>query len=481
MSTSSARRGRIIVVVVVLGCLLLAAVLDRSATTDASNVTTFVALGPRVPAANAAEAAWYCAEGTSNPGGRADERIFVANIGDRIAHARITVMSGPDQVPAVRALDVPAGSLATLRVADIVAIPEPGVLVEITGAQAVVTHSIIGNGDAAIGPCARDAAAEWHFAAGTTVRGALLWLALFNPFADDAIVDIAFLTNTGALAPGELQGFVVPGHSRVTVPVHDQARRDALVGTEVVARRGRVVAEQSQVLDGTDGRRGLALSIGAASLGRKWQFPNGSIVAGRTETLIIANPQGSPAIATVHTGLDGGALEPETVNLPARTTVAVDLGRRVPAGVGFSVAVDSPDPIVAETLTALVSPIPAAARGIATTVGETRAARRWVIAPARVSATSIDLVAVVNPGRAPATFRLRARSGGREFTPPDTRRIRLAPGKRVLIDLGRRQVPANGLVVVDATGPVVISRESSAIPGISVSSAIPDLGRASSP
>ena len=67
------------------------------------------------------------------------------------------------------------------------------------------------------------------------------------------------------------------------------------------------------------------------------------------------------------------------------------------------------------------------------------------------------------------------------FTPPDARRIRLAPGKRVLLDLGRLQVPAVGSVVVDATGPVVVSRESSAIPGISVSSAIPDLGRASSP
>ena len=217
------------------------------------------------------------------------------------------------------------------------------------------------------------------------------------------------------------------------------------------------------------------------SLARNWQFPNGSIVAGRTETLVVANPQGSPTIATVRTGLDGGALEPETVNLPARTAVAVDLGRRVPAGVGFSVAVESHDPIVAETLTALASPIPAAARGIATTVGEARAARRWVIAPARVSATSIDLVAVLNPGRTPATFRLRARSGGREFAPPDTQRIRLAPGKRVLLDLGRRQVPADGLVVVDATAPVVVSRESSAIPGISVSSAIPDLDRASSP
>jgi hypothetical protein len=478
---STARRGRIIVIIVVLGCLLLAAVLDRSGTSEPSSATSVVALGPRVPAADASETAWYCAEGTSNPGGRADERIFIANVGRGVAHARITVMSGPDQVPAVRELDVAAGSAATVRVSEIVAVPEPGVLVEVTGAQAVVTHSIIGNGDAAVGPCARDAAPEWHFAAGTTVRGALLWLALFNPFADDAIVDIAFLTNAGPLGPAELQGFVVPGHSRVTVPVHDQARRDVLVATEVTARRGRVVAEQSQVLDGIDGRRGLALSLGSPTLAREWRFPNGSIVAGRTETLVVANPHDMPTTATVHTGLDGGALEPETVNLPARSAVAVDLGRRVPPGLGFSVRVESPERLVAESLTVLAAPIPSNAHGIATTVGERRAARRWVLVPARVSTTAIDLVAVLNPGRRALTFRLQARSGGAAITPADTRRVRLEPGARVLFDLGRRQVPPEGVVVIDSTKPVVVARESSAIPGISVSSAIPDLAAVSPP
>jgi hypothetical protein len=88
---------------------------------------------------------------------------------------------------------------------------------------------------------------------------------------------------------------------------------------------------------------------------------------------------------------------------------------------------------------------------------------------------------VLNPGRAPLTFRLRSLRAGEEFVPPDTRRVRIEPGKRVVLDLGRRQVPPDGLVVIDATGPVVVSRESSAVPGISVSSAIPDLDRSSSP
>jgi hypothetical protein len=243
MSPLSGRRTRIVVIVVVLGCLLVAALIDRNGSDSSSaNADALVALGPRVPAANAAETAWYCAEGTSNPGGRADERIYIANIDDRVAHARVTVMQGPDQAAKVKTVDVAPGSLTSVHVSDILAIAEPGVLVEVTGGRAIVTHSVGGFDDAGYGPCARDASPVWHFAAGTTVKGGQLFLALFNPFGDDAIVDIDFLTNAGPLGPDELQGFVVPAHSRVTVPIQDQARRTDLVATEVRARRGRVIA-----------------------------------------------------------------------------------------------------------------------------------------------------------------------------------------------------------------------------------------------
>jgi len=477
MSPLSGRRARIVVILIVVGCLVLAALIDRTGSEDRGADQELIALGPRVPSADAVTTAWYCAEGTSNPGGRADERIFISNVDRRVAHARISVMQGPELEPKVFNVDVEPGTLANIRVAEILAIPEPGVLVEVTGGRAVVSHSITGNGDAGLGPCARDAAPEWHFAAGTTVRGAQLFLALFNPFADDAIVDINFLTNTGPLAPEDLQGFVVPARSRVTVPVHDTARRDDLVSTEVFARRGRVIAEQTQTLDGTDGRRGLALSLGAPELSRRWEFASGGIVAGRTHVMVVGNPQSVPTNATIRTRLDGGALEPETVSIPARTSVAVDLGRRVPAGVGFSVAVEGRVPIVAESFIAVRTPIPAALRGIATAIGSSRPAMRWIDGPARETEGSQDSVAVLNPGRTPVTFTLRVFRDGRVTVPPRTEDFRLAPGKRTVVDLGVLRVPIDAFVVIDANGPVVVDRESSAMPGVSAAATIPDFER----
>jgi hypothetical protein len=464
---------RLTIIGIVVGCLVVAALLDGSGSgSDAGSAV--VVTGPRVPSPDAVETAWYCAEGTGNPGGRADERVWIANVDRKPGRARVSVMQGPDAAPKVTEVELPASAMTTLRVGDILPVGEPGVLVEVTGARAVVSHAITGNRDGGVGPCARDASTSWNFAAGTTVRGAQLFLALFNPFADDAIADIEFLTQGGPREPEDLQGFVIPARSRVTVSVHDFARRDDLVATEVNVRRGRVVAEQSQTLDGTDGRRGLTLSLGAPALARRWEFANGGVGNGRAETLILANPDSLPTNATIRTRLDGGALEPETVSIPARSSIAVDVGRRIPAGIGFSLRVDGRIPIVAETFDSQGSPAPTSQRGIAIEMGSTRPARRWIDLPARATGTSQDAISIANPNGRAAVARLRVWSGGRSTTPPDYERIELAPGKRTVIDLVRLKVTESAFVEVTANLPVVVDRTSSGMPGLTEASTIPD-------
>jgi hypothetical protein len=473
VSPLTGRALRLTIIAIVAGCLVVAALVDGSGSgSDTSSAA--VVTGPRVPSPDSVETAWYCAEGTGNPGGRADERLFIANVDSRPGRARVSVMQGPDAAPKVTEVPLAASSLATLRIGDILPVAEPGVLVEVTGARAVVSHSITGNRDGGVGPCARDASTTWHFAAGTTVRGAQLFLALFNPFADDAIADIGFLTQGGPLAPEDLQGFVIPARSRVTVSVHDFARRDDLVATEVNVRRGRVVAEQSQTLDGTDGRRGLTLSLGTAALSRRWEFANGGVGSGRTESLLLANPDSLPTSATIRTRLDGGALEPETVSIPARSSIAVDVGRRIPAGVGFSLRVDGRIPVVAETFDSQKSPAPTSQRGIATEIGATRPARRWIDVPARATSSSQDAIAIANPTGRVAVARLRVWRAGKATTPPDLERIELAAGKRTVIDLARLKVPIDAFVEVTANRPLVVDRVSSGMPGLTEAGAVPD-------
>ncbi len=87
-------------------------------------------------------------------------------------------------------------------------------MVEVDGGPAVVEHEIQGNGDSAMSPCAEEPANDWYFSAGGTARGSAQALELLNPFGDDAIVDIAFLTEGGVQEPQALQGFVVGRRAR---------------------------------------------------------------------------------------------------------------------------------------------------------------------------------------------------------------------------------------------------------------------------
>jgi hypothetical protein len=452
------------IVVVVGVALLLAVIVDRVADPGAPSLGAQVS-GPAIPSADALSRAWYCALGSSAPDGTTDETIKITNLGARKATATVTVMPGGAAAPAVRDVDVAPHSQASVRVADVLATEQPGVLVETFGGPAVVEHEVVGNGDLAVGPCATRPSDSWYFAAGTTAQGTQLWLALFNPFGDDAIVDLSFLTDTGFLAPGDLQGIVVPRRSRVLVPVHNSIQRQASVATQVTTRTGRVVAEQALFRDADP--KGLAVSLGAPALASRWWFPVDS--AGGSDSVVIANPGAAPATVTVDVHLDGDAsLAPKTVVVPSRASVNFDAGARVPAGSGSWIDVDAHgSQVVAEQV------ITRPPSGLASAAGISTPARRWALAASRIASDSSDVVFAVNPGDRSARVTLHVLSNGRDSTPTPTTTV--APGKRVRFDLAALQVPVDAGLLVDATQPVVVAREDIGATGLTAAPAIPGL------
>ena len=220
-----------------------------------------------MPAADVASSAWYCAAGTSTPDGAATETVVVASLARTDLQVTVTVMPGGDAAPAHDTMRLAPGEEVSVPVADVLATAEPGVIVETVGGPAAVSHVLEHGGDIAEEACTRTASDDWYFAAGTTVEGSNDDLVLFNPFGDDAIVDVSFVTDTGAQEPAALQALVVPRRSRITIPVQDSVFRQARVAAHVHARSGRIVAEQTQTFDAVavEGvtRTGIALSAGA--------------------------------------------------------------------------------------------------------------------------------------------------------------------------------------------------------------------------
>ncbi|MFA5882837.1 MAG: DUF5719 family protein [Acidimicrobiia bacterium] len=458
--------GRIVVLLVLLGFLAGGIALSRR-TPDVTpaRVTAVGVDGPVVPPADALSTAWYCAAGTSAAGGAEDETIHVANLSPRAISATVTVDPGSGDDPRTTHIGIDPYERSSLRVGEVLPTASPGVVVEVDGGPAIVEHEIGGNGDLAMNPCAEEPADTWYFSAGGTARGSAQALELFNPFGDDAIVDITFLTEGGVQEPQALQGFVVGRRSKVVVPVQDLVPRQERVATVVRTRTGRVVAEQIRTFDGTDGRSGLTLALGATAPRRRWTLPVAGATTGATGVVTISNFGLAPAEVEVSVLLSGeGVLAPETVDVPSRSVVNFDPSPRVPAGDAYAIVVRAQGntPVVAETLLD--------ASRAATATGASTSARRWALAGSPTRASSAVLA--VNRGSRPLTVELRAYTAGDVDSPTSAPAIAVAPGKVARFDLDEWGIDADQVLVVSADGPIVVGRETYA-GGVSLALGVP--------
>ena len=469
---SKVRRGPILLVVI--AAVVAAAIVQQGAPSTGSGAASATALhaGVSVPPSAAASSAWYCAEGTSAASGRADETVDVT----------ITVMPGGDAASKSQQLRLAPREETRVRVADILAVPEPGVVVEAAGGPTAVSQELDHGDDVDVLPCTRSAGPDWYFASGTTVEGSEHDLVLFNPFGDDAIVDVTFLTDTGVQQPDALQAVVVPRRSRITIPVQNTVLRQAQIATFVHARVGRLVAAQTQIFDGTvpdsgPTRTGMAVSLGAQSPATAWRIPGGTTQNGGVASLSLANFSGADARVAVHVVMVGDQhLPPQTLTIPARSVVDTDVTMRVPLGTAYAVTVTSLDqdgrsvPVVAQLL---ASWAPASSTpGVAATVGTPIAARRWVVPRTGVDADAF--VTVVNPGGAPVTAAmLPASAVDRRTGPSSEPELAIAPGAAQVLQLPSGS-ESGGAWVITAQHPIVVGLTALGTAGASISTAIPD-------
>jgi hypothetical protein len=431
--------------------------------------------GPTVPSNDAVSVAWFCSEGTSVEGGRADETVVIGNLARHPIKATVTVMRGAGRSFAVEHRTIAALAQERILVSDLAEAEQPGVVVEVLGGPAIVEHELRGNDDLAVGPCARAAGRHWFFAGGTTVRGAEEWLTLFNPFGQDAIVDVSFLTATRREAPLTTQSLAVPRHSRISLPVHEQVLREDRLAIEVHARIGRVVAERTLRFDGTDTRRGLAVSLGVNGAASRWRLPVGDAQAGTAQSISIANFASRAAEVEVSVTLDGQtALEPERVNVSAQSVERVDLGARLPLGSAYTVdvRVRNGAPVVVEASGTWAAPAPFT--GVATTIGSVSEARRWVFALGRPDETTDAVISAINVSKRPLTVQLYAYTAGDPNSPASAPARAVAPGERAEFRLFEIGVRPDQVIVIAADGPIVVGRLILG-GGASISPGVPDL------
>jgi Family of unknown function (DUF5719) len=470
------RRRSIVVLAVCVAALAFAANRSDSDAARSASARSSTPAGPEA-SDSALTSTWFCAAGSSAPSAGLDLTVHVANLSDAAHSGSINwYPTGGGQRVAQR-FDLPPWSSISAAAATAVIAPVVSAVVEAPGSGLVVEHSVNGPRGSSTAPCASDASATWYLANGVTARDASETIAVFNPFPDDAVVDIDLHSEGGRETSTQSSGVPVLAGTTRMIAVGDLAVRRETVALSVRARVGRVIVDRVQSFDGTAGRRGVSLALAASATTPTWWFADGLHSPQLAERWHVYNPGEREAEVTVEfVPANGATPQPVDVTIPAGAQVVVDSNREggPPANVRYSTTILSLNgvPIVAERS---VVGTAAGQTGWASSPGAPVTARRWAIAVAEASAQQGTILTVHNPGTGPVRFSVVLASGATRRPVAGLQDVELGAAAVIGIRVSERVQGTVLPMVVEATGDIVVAREIGALtrPGMSISAAIP--------
>ena len=193
----------------------------------------------------------------------------------------------------------------------------------------------------------------------------------------------------------------------------------------------------------------------------------------------MANFGTTDARVDVHVVLVGGQkLAPQSVTAPSGGVIALDLTTRAPLDTDYAVTATARDtngrpvPVVVEMLAswAPTSSTP----GVASTLGSTVAARRWVVPQPDADADAF--LTLLNPGAAPVTAALLpAAFVDRPTGATSEPEVAVVPGTAEVLQIVNIGHRPGGALVITANHPIVVGLTMLGAAGASISAAIPDL------
>ncbi|MDQ6927440.1 MAG: DUF5719 family protein [Actinomycetota bacterium] len=449
-------------VLVVLALILIgAAVLDRqSSSSPPADADTLRLQVPAAANASAGSSAWYCTGSTATPGSLADGTVVVANAGPKPLAGSITVIPLAGASKAAPFQVAPANH-AALHLADVVAAPFASAIVELDGGDVTVELATTGPLGDSVTPCASRGSSQWYFAEGTTTKDATETLLLFNPFPDDAVVNVVFNTDDGQKTPQALTGLSIPGQGMAAIPVGDNVPRLGVVATSITAQRGRIVAARLQTFDGSAGRKGVSIALGSPVVADTWYFPEGKVTDGLTERFQLYNPSRQEAAAELRLSLEQGQAEPIVVAVPAesRVTVTANDEARIPKDVSHSVTAKSVNG-VGIVVERTIDAVPASHRtGLAIMPGALVAVNRSAFAAGESDDQTDEWIVLQNPGARSASASITVLANGTRISDPTLQHLDVAAGQRRAVHLTDTiKLPTTPLII-DSSEPIVVERD----------------------
>lgn len=449
---STARQGplfplftRLLAVALVIGLPLTAYLLQRPATRGEQGGLVLRAGG----------GVWFCPEGSTDSG--VAERIDLANPSTNAAKGRYTLFAGDrrfdseqltvaergrasidmnrelsgegpgKQVGAVIELD-----LTAVAVAQTISVASP----EVTGTLAA--------------PCTAGTSPVRHFPGGSSLRGADTYLVLFNPFPQDAVVNVDVYTESGIERPKNLQQFPLFSGRNAVVKLSDEIRRRSTLGAVVRAESGQVVSQQVVHSNGERLPAGAALSQGSGDASPEWYFADGSTAMG--QSIWVMNPGDAEVEVEIEYFPEGAVTEtpaPHNMRVRPKSEATMTIAPSLPADTNFGFVVRSLDGsgVFVDRMVGHAPP----QHGLSIGPGATEPLERWMIPNAWGAEQGVpysNLLAVTNPGSVEAKLTVGRLEAEAVAVPTPLKDISVPPGARVTVAASKEFAGSKAMTLV---------------------------------
>ena len=405
---------------------------------------------------------WFCASGRTTSENLPDLTVTIANLNDTEVPGRITWYG--EQIgrePIVEPLLAGPNSRIDVAAPPSVAGGAIAALVEFEAGGVAAEHRISGPFGGASALCSSEAGARWITGDGATTIDATTTLSVFNPFPEDALLDVRFVTDRGAALPAALQGISIGAQSVQQIDVGAFVRRRERVAAIVRARIGRVAVERITSFDGSGRQKGTTISPGTASASPTWYFPSGRTSSVFRERYVLFNPTRQPVTAVIDVLIDGIAgVEPFEIDIAPMDVAELVPGSesRIPRNNGYSVVVstdDGSDIVVERTVDARGK----FRRGYASSPGIVGPAETWIIPDVEASAERSDTISLLNPTDTNAVISLRTLGPNGAEPIQGVQDFAIGPSSRLDVRLGDYAALTGRSLVVSSPGtPIVVER-----------------------
>lgn len=414
---------------------------------------------------------WFCSEGSTDKG--IAERIDLANPYSQAAKGRYTLFAGEKRLESEQ-LSVSGRGRSTIDLDRELLGEGPGLqagavieldLTAVAIAQTVSVSSPEATGTMAA-PCTAGTASARFFPGGSSVRGADTYLILFNPFPQDAVVNVDVYTDTGIERPKNLQQFPLFAGRSAVVKLSEEVRRESALGAVVRAESGQVVSQQVLYSNGERLPAGVALSQGSTDPSPDWHFADGN--SGISQMLWIMNPGDTEEEIEVEFFPEGVLTEtplPQSLRVRPNSEATMTISPGLAPGTNFGFVARSVNGtgIFVDRMIGYEAP---PQHGMSAGPGITSPMDRWLIPNAWGAGQGVpysNVLMVMNPGSKAARLTVGRLDSDAVEVPAALGEVAVPPGERITL-AASKEFSAKAMTLVGwSDEPLVVESRVNAV------------------